>query len=62
MLTFYGNCICTDFNYSHEKSEFPCLLKHLDVVPVHKKEIQKLLWQIMYQSAFFPIYLKFMRN
>ena len=42
MLTFYGNCIFTDFNYSHEKSEFPCILKHIDVVPVHKKEIQKL--------------------
>ena len=27
------------FNYCLKKGEFPCVFKHTDVVPVHKKEI-----------------------
>ena len=33
---FFGNFICKNFNYCLKKSEFPRVLKHADVVPVHK--------------------------
>ena len=34
----FGNFICKNFNYCLKKGEFPCVLKHADVIPVHKKE------------------------
>ena len=37
---FFGNFICKNFNYCFKKGEFPYVLKHADVVPVHKKEIK----------------------
>ena len=37
---FFGNFICKNFNYCLKKGEFPCVLKHADVIPVHKKEIK----------------------
>ena len=36
----FGNFICKNFNYCLKKGEFPCVLKHADVIPVHKKEIK----------------------
>ena len=48
MLTFkwhlnvdiFGNFIRKNFNYCLKKGKFPCVLKHADVIPVHKKEIK----------------------
>ena len=37
---FFGNYLYKNFNYCLEKSEFPCLYKDADVVPVHKKKIK----------------------
>ena len=37
---FFGNFICKNFDYCLKKGEFPCVLKHADVVPVHKEEIK----------------------
>ena len=36
----FGNFISKIFNYCLEKGEFPCVLKHADVIPVHQKEIK----------------------
>ena len=36
----FGNFICKNFNYCLKKDEFPCVLKHADVIPAHKKEIK----------------------
>ena len=36
----FGNFICKNFNYCLKKDEFPCVLKHADVAPVHKTEIK----------------------
>ena len=33
----FGNFICKNFNYCLKKVEFPCFLKHADVIPVYKK-------------------------
>ena len=35
---FFENFIGKNFNYCLKKGEFPCVLKHADVIPVHKKE------------------------
>ena len=40
MLTFFRNFICKTFNYCIKKDEFPCVLKHVDVMSIHKKEIK----------------------
>ena len=40
MLIFLENFICKNFNYCLKKGECPCVLKHADVIPVHKKEIK----------------------
>ena len=37
---FFGNFICKNFSYCLKKGEFPCVLKHADAIPVHKKEIR----------------------
>ena len=36
----FGNFICKNFNYCLKKGEFPCVLKHAVVIPVHKKGIE----------------------
>ena len=36
----FGNFLCKNFNYCLKKGEFPCVLKHADVILVHKKEIK----------------------
>ena len=36
----FGNFIAKNVNYSLKKGEFPCVLQHADVIPVHKKEIK----------------------
>ena len=36
----FGYFICKNFNYCLNKAEFPCVLKHADDIPVHKKEIK----------------------
>ena len=58
---FFGNCICKNFNYCLDKGEFSCVLKNAGVVPVRKKKI-KVIKQIIDQSAFFLVYLKFMEK
>ena len=35
---FFGNFICENFSYCLKKGEFPCVLKHADVIPVHEKD------------------------
>ena len=35
---FFGNFIYKSFSYCLKKGEFSCVLKHADVIPVHKKE------------------------
>ena len=37
---FFENFVCKNFNYCLKKGEFPCVLKHPDVIPVHKKEVK----------------------
>ena len=37
----FASCIVRNFNYCLEKGEFPCVLKHPEVVPVHKKKKTK---------------------
>ena len=37
----FASYIFRNFNYCFEKGEFPCVLKHVDVVPVHKKKEKK---------------------
>ena len=37
---FFGNFICKNFNYCLKKGEFPCVLKHADIIPVHEKKIK----------------------
>ena len=39
-VDIFGNFICNNFNYCLKKSDFPCVLKHADVILVHKKEIK----------------------
>ena len=34
----FASYIFRNYNYCLEKGEFPCVLKHADVVPVHKKK------------------------
>ena len=34
----FANFLFRNFNYYLEKYEFPCVLKHADVVPVQKKK------------------------
>ena len=34
---FFENFLCKNFNYCLKKGEFPCVLKHAVVVPVHKR-------------------------
>ena len=36
----FGNFLYENFNCCLKKGEFPCVLKHADVIPVHKKEIK----------------------
>ena len=64
---FFGNFICKNFNYCLKKGELPFVLKHADVIAVQKNEIKsegnrKVIRYIIGQSAFFLIYLKFMKN
>ena len=33
----FGNFICENFNYCLKIDEFPCFVKHADVIPVHEK-------------------------
>ena len=33
----FGNLICENFNYCYKIDEFPCFVKHADVIPVHEK-------------------------
>ena len=37
----FASYIVRNFNYCLEKGEFPCVLKHPEVVPVHKKKKTK---------------------
>ena len=37
----FTNFIFRNFNYFLEKGEFPCVLKHADIVPVHKRKEKK---------------------
>ena len=40
MLTFSEISSCKNFNSCLEKGDFPCVLKHADVVSVYKKQIK----------------------
>ena len=37
----FASYVFRNFNYCLEKDEFSCVLKHADVVPVHKKKEKK---------------------
>ena len=37
----FASYVFRNFNYCLEKDEFPCVPKHADVVPVHKKKEKK---------------------
>ena len=37
---FFGNLICKNFHYCLKKGELPRVLKHADVIPVHRKKIK----------------------
>ena len=36
----FGNFICKNFKYCLKKGEFPCVLKHADVISVHEREMK----------------------
>ena len=40
MLDFSEISYVKNFNCCLKKGEFPCVLKHADVIPIHKKEIK----------------------
>ena len=64
----FASYIFRNFNYCLEKGEFPCVLTHTDVVPVHKKKektnkanyrsvsilpnISKIYEKLMYQQLY----------
>ena len=37
---FFGYLMCKNFDYCLKKGEFPCVIKHADIAPVHKNEIK----------------------